>query len=145
MRCVKQGTCTHKLPSSMVKLCRPLLTYPMTVRIHIKLPYLPVLWLYLHLLGIPLFLFFSSTFPPCLCPLSGRPLNFLTVTCSHLSAGLGYDVGGLPSSSVPPYYSYCLCPSCSLFFLGLQMEMKLEFPLMFWMLPWIFLGKKSPS
>ena len=73
MRWVQQGTSTHKLLSSMGKVCCPLLSYPVTVRIHINIPYFPGLWLHLHLLVIPLCLFFSYSFPPRLCPPSFLP------------------------------------------------------------------------
>ena len=112
----------------MVQVCCNILLYPTTIRMHIKLPSFLDLWFHLHLSGIPLSLFSSSRFPPQLCPPYRLPPNFLTVTCLHLSSGMGYDVGGLPYSSVPPCYSYCFCPSCSLVFFVLRMEMKLEVP-----------------
>ena len=54
--------------------------------------------------GNATFLFFSSPFTPCLYPPSFLPPQFWTVTYPHLSTGLGSDVGGLTSSSVPPCY-----------------------------------------
>ena len=131
MRWVRQGPGTHQLPSSMEKVCRPILPYPMTILMHINLPYF-------HLLVIPLSIFLSSPFPSCLCPPSCLPPQFLMTICLFLNAGLVSDFCGLPSSLVPPCYYYCLCPSCYLVFLGLRLTMKLEFPLMFCFLPWLF-------
>ena len=111
MRWVQQDTGTHQLPSRMENLCCPLLPYPMTVWMHINISYFPGLWLHLHLSGIPLCLFLSSSFLPHLFPLSCLSPKFLTVTCPYLSSSLVSDVGWLPSSSVPPLYSYCICPS----------------------------------
>ena len=138
MRWCQQVPSTHQFPSIMEKLCLPILPRPITVRMHIKLPFFPGLWLHLHLSGIPLFPIFSSSFLPSMCPPSCYPPQFCMVTCLYLSSGFGSDVGGLPSSLVPPYYSYCLFPSYYLVFLGLRLAMKLEVPLMFWVLPWIF-------
>ena len=38
------------------------------------------------------------------------------VACPHLSAGLLFDVGELPPSSVPPCFPWCLWPPCYFFF-----------------------------
>ena len=135
----QQGTGTHQLSSILGKVCFPLLPYPMTVLMHIKLPSFLGLWLHLHLLVIPLYIFSSSCFPPQLFPSSCLTPQLWTVTCLHLSDGLGSDVGGLPSSSFPHSYSHCFCTPCSIFFLGLRMSMKLEVPLIFWVIPWLFL------
>ena len=140
---VPKGPGTNKLPSNIQKVCRLLLPYPMTVWMHIKLPYFLGLWLYLHLSGIPLYLFSSSRFPPQLCLPSCLPSQFWTVTCLHLSAGMVSHVGGLPSSSVLSYYSYRFCPSCSRVFLRLRTAIKLEVPLMFWVIPWICVEPSS--
>ena len=105
MRWGQQGPSTHQLPFMLEKLCWPLLPYPMTVHMCIILPWNLFLWIHLHLSKIPLYLFYSSRFPPQLCLPSCPTPIFWTVTCPHLSAGLVSDVGGLMSSSVPPYYS----------------------------------------
>ena len=55
-----------------------------------------------------LLLFFSSH----MCPPSCLPIYFLTVDFLHLSAGLGFDLGGLQSSSVPLYNPFWLIPLC---------------------------------
>ena len=144
MRWVQQVPVSHQLPSRMGKVFHPLIIYPMTIRMHIRLPSFPGFWIHLHMLVIPLCLFFSSYFPPRMCPLSCLPTQFWTVTCPHLSAGLVSDVVGLMSSSVPPYYSKCLFPSCYLFLIGLILAMKLEFPLVFWLIPWLFVEPSSP-
>ena len=62
---------THQLPSRMEKLCRPILPYPMTIQMHIKLPYLPGLWTHLPTLVIL----------PCIFP----RLVFLSVCVHHHS------------------------------------------------------------
>ena len=129
----------------MGTVCRPLILYPPMVRMHIKLPYFLGLWLKIHLLGIPLFLFFSSPSLPCLCLPSCLLLKFWTVTYPYLSSVLGSDIGGLPSSSVPSWYSYFLCPLCSIVLLGLILEIKLEVSLIFWVLPLLFLEPSSPA
>ena len=95
--------------------------------------------------GNAIFLFFSSTFPACLCPPSCLPPQFFTATCPHLSAGLGYDVRVLPYSSVTSCYSYCLYPSCYLIFLGLILSIKMEVPLMFWVIHWLFAEPSYPA
>ena len=105
MKWVQQSPIAHQLSSSMGKLCLTLLPYPITAWMHIKLPHFLSLWLYLHLFGIPPCIFFCSTFPHHLCQQSCLPPKQFTVTCPHLSSGLGSDVVGLPSSSVPPCYS----------------------------------------
>ena len=81
--------------------------------------------------GNATFTFYSSRIYPCLCPPSFPTPNFLTMTCPHLSSGLVPDVGKLPSSSVSPFYSFCLCPPCSIIFLGSIIAMKPEVPLVF--------------
>ena len=101
----QQVSGTHQLPSSLGKVCLTLLLYPMTAQMNINLPYFLGLRLHLHLSGIPISLLSSSCFHPQLFPPSLLPPKFWTVTCLHLSAGLGYDVGGIPSSAVPPCYS----------------------------------------
>ena len=62
MRWVQQLTGTHQLTSRMGKASFLLIPYPMTIQMHINLPYFPSFWLHLHLLGIPLF--FSSPLIP---------------------------------------------------------------------------------
>ena len=106
----QQGPGTHHLTSRLEKVCCPLLPYPMTVRMHIKLPSFSGLWIHLHLSGIPLCLFYSYNFPPHLCPPSCLPLQFWMVIWPYLSAILGSDVGVLPSSSVPTCYPWCIWP-----------------------------------
>ena len=145
MSWVQQVPGTPELTSSIVNVWCTLLTHPMTLWVHISLHIFWSLWFHLHLLGITLFISFSSTFSPCLCPPSCLPPYFWTVVFLHLSAGLGYDVGGLFSSSFPPCYSYCLCPSCYLVLFGLRLTMKMEAPMIFWFLPWIFVETSSPS
>ena len=141
----QQVTNIHQPPSILVKVCCPILPYPMTVRMHIKLPYFMGLWLHLHLLVISLSIFFSSRFPHQIFPLSCPPPQFWMVTCLHLSDDLGSDVGGLPSSPVLPCYSCCLCTSFSIVFLGLRMPMKMKVPLMFWVIPFLFVEPSSPA
>ena len=70
MRCGHPVIGTHQLPSSLDKVCHPLLPYPMTVWIHIKLPYFLVLKPPLHQLEILSCIFFLSIFLSLcvLCP-----------------------------------------------------------------------------
>ena len=138
MRLGEQVPGTHKIPSRLENVCLPLLPYPMTARMNIKLPYFPIFWLHLHLSGIPFCILSYYNFPFCMCPLYFLPPKFWTVTWPNLSVVLGSDVGGSPSSSVTPWYTYCLCTSCYLVLLGLRLAMELEVPLMFWLLPWPF-------
>ena len=52
MRWFLQVTVTPRLPSSMYKVCCPLLLYPMTIYMHIDIPYFLGFWSHLPPLGI---------------------------------------------------------------------------------------------
>ena len=70
MRWGQQSPGTNQLPSSMGKVCHPLLPYPMNLQTHINIPYFLGLWLHLQLSEIPLSILYSSSFLTQLCPLS---------------------------------------------------------------------------
>ena len=126
----------HQLPYSMEKLCRPLLLYLMTVWMHIKLPYFPILWTRRYPSGIIPCIFSSSPFPPHICPPSWLHLWFLMVSFLHLSSVLLFDFGGLAHSSVTRFYPLCLCPLWYFVYLFLRLVMKLVVPLRFWLITW---------
>ena len=83
-------------------------------------------------------LLYSSDFPPSLCPLSCLTLYFWRVACLKINEGPVFYVVGLPYSSVLRFYPCFPSPPCYFASLGLLMVIKLVLPLMFWVIPLIF-------
>ena len=97
-----QGHVNHQLPSSMENFCCPFLMYPMTIPMHINIPSFPGLWHHPPLVrDIVMYFILISIYSPSMSNAMNSSV-FFTVACLYLSDDLGFDVGGLTSSSVPP-------------------------------------------
>ena len=82
---VQQVPGTHQLLSRLENVCRPLLPYPMIVRMHKNPPYFLGLWPHLNLAVLTQFILSSSLFPSRLFPSSCLPTQCWMVTRLHLS------------------------------------------------------------
>ena len=88
-----------------------------------------------------LFLYFS---PQSVSTVLSLYVIFI-VACLNFSSGLQFYVGGLLSSSSPPWYPCFLCPTFYFVSLLLQLIIKISVPMMFLVIPWIFVEPPSPA